>query len=396
MKGKFNAIPAFTATFENLIAVANPNISPPLSLSEVTVGAPIAHVGDRNTRIALTFPEQSRFTGSVDFFYDRIDLSELVSISKLEAVIPHLVPAGAELTAGEVVAAIEARYGVTFEPGALAVSPLAVLNIARFSHELTITASGTSKIWKGSLTVKVEKPLREHIANKMFDGPLTFSHGEKPISYTNDFEELGTYPAYTVQTVATVNAINTAIRAANEISIWDGQVFQELLEFDPETNVETGILVERHANERKVYMINVLETNVFGELTNFSIRCKDNHEYRGSLIRIGWETLPMGLLAERLSEKTIYRESGIMLDSHDIIPEINAIYGFNLVPEEVKLTAAIPVPGQPNKYTVKIQAENSLNYHGHFTVILDLTGDPYRFINANTLTGFDIGLFSNN
>ena len=97
MKGKFNAIPAFTATFENLIAVANPNITPPLSLSEVTVGAPIAHAGLQNTRIALTFPEQSRFTGSVDFFYDRIDLSELVSISKLEAVIPHFVPAGAEL-----------------------------------------------------------------------------------------------------------------------------------------------------------------------------------------------------------------------------------------------------------------------------------------------------------
>ena len=82
-----------------------------------------------------------------------------------------------------------------------------------------------------------------------------------------------------------------------------------------------------------------------------------------------------------------------MLDSHDILPEINAIYGFNLVPEEVKLTAAVPVAGQPNKYTVKIQAENSLNYHGFFTVILDLTGDPYRYITKNELSDFDQSSF---
>ncbi len=395
MKGSFNYAPIGKVTLEGLIALANPDVNPPLNLNEVIVGVPLSNVGEKNTRINLVFKPDGRFTGPVDFFYNRIDLSEIqTKVSETPYVGP--LADGEVPTAAGVLTAFSAKYGIDFEQNEVSASIPSVITGTNYSHSVTLTANPNSLVWKGSVVVKVLRRNLMNINAQLLSGAI--GNG---ILYLHDFPQYRVQSGYSeIFCDADVPPfeLDTAYRLGlTKIQDVEQKVVDIINAMAPRTIPPTNVTFDKEDFEivRRNNSPEVLRyrTNLEPKATahtSFLVRAKESSDYTGELPFVGWELMNISEYLTGAGVPTFYFQSGQQIDILKLLPRIKTAYNIDLSPSEVEQTAAEPKPGLSNGYTLDlVMNKTSLYFCGTQRFTVDVSGDPYRYITNTYLGDFD-------
>lgn len=399
MKGSFSFSPIGIVMLEELIALANPSVNPPLYLNETIVGVPLANVGEKNTRINLVFKPDGRFTGPVDFFYNRIDLSEIqVKIKET----PHVGPlAEGEIpTAASVLALFQQKYGITFEAGEIAASIPSVIDGTNYGHEVTLTANPNSLVWKGTLTVKVMRrgllDFQSDVVPGTYSGGLLylldypfyanaggssgiFCDGDVP-PFELNANSLGGIPAFGL-----VEITDAEQKVVDIINAHGQRLYTPLTVTINKTDVEIIRRENSHPILRARSELDWKRT----AYTSFYVRAKETSNYVGEIPYVGWELYDIKDYLTRRALPTFYFQSGQQIDILKLLPRIKEAYNIDLETTEVEQTAGEPLAGLGNGYTIDlVMNKTSLHFSGSVRFTVDVSGDPYRYISNAYLGDF--------
>ena len=131
-----------------LIRKDNPNLTTEMTTDNVTVNAPAANAGTKNTSITVTGVRYKGYRGSKQVFYNRIDLGVLH-----KNVTPHvIVPPDADRTLHAVLPQINAQLGIFLETTDFADQQL-VMDPVTMEFKATLTMGATHPLYTGSVSI---------------------------------------------------------------------------------------------------------------------------------------------------------------------------------------------------------------------------------------------------